>query len=103
VEAAKSGATPGQLKAMTGDNLGTLDRFYAKSKGLTAPQAAEFSPIPRLLQSGAGIAKERAELHRLADELSLSDVRELVAQAKRLQLHTLPAESGKDNRKTKAK
>lgn len=84
-EAAKAGATPGQLKAMTGDNLATLDRHYVKAKNMATAPAVAFKPIRRLLGRGAGgNVAERAELHRLADELSLADVRDVLAFARRL-------------------
>lgn len=84
-EAAKAGSTPGQLKAMTGDNLATLDRFYAKAKNMATAPAVAFQPLPRLLDRGnAGTSAERSELHRLADELSLADVRDVLAFAQRL-------------------
>jgi integrase len=81
-EAAKAGVSAGMLKAMSGDNLGTLDRFYARGKNMaTAPQV-EFQPLPRLLERGtSGTVAERAELHRLADELSLADVKDVLAYA----------------------
>jgi integrase len=91
-EAARAGVPAGQLKAMSGDNLSTLDRFYARAKTLSGVPAVEFQPLPRLLSSGAGGSPpERDELHRLTDELSLSDVRELLALGRRLGGRGLPA------------
>jgi|GEM_PF-2234841 len=94
IEAAKGGATPGQLKAMTGDNIATLDRFYAKAKSLSAPSAMEFGTLPRLLKSPDAAASARAELHALIDELSMRDVKTLLQQARGLQNHDLTEHAG---------
>ena len=63
-EAAKAGATPGQLKAMTGDTLQTIDKFYAKTQGLATAKAPEFMPIVRMLSHGthSGDADRAADI-----------------------------------------
>jgi integrase len=92
----KAGASSEQLKRFLGDTIQTIDKYYTKSENLNLDSVDGFrlpaSPLPRLPTSGAGgTAPDRDELHRLADELALSDVRELLALARRLGGRGLPA------------
>ncbi len=77
-EAARAGASPAYLSLMTGDTLQTLEKFYVK---LTYRQRAVhgFETLPRLLEAEpATTDPERDQLHRLADELPLEAIRDLL-------------------------
>ncbi|WFB34467.1 tyrosine-type recombinase/integrase [Kiritimatiellota bacterium B12222] len=74
--AALSGVPVGLLKQMTGDNIGTLDKYYAKAGAL---DISVLSPAYRSIGTSGS---EREELKALADNLSLKAVRFLLKTAR---------------------
>jgi integrase len=79
-EAARAGAQPAYLSMMTGDTLQTLQRYYVKV-GYQQDPVSGFEELPRLIGGNRSGEPEREELRRLAEELPLERVRELVRLA----------------------
>lgn len=77
-EAARAGVPPAYLTLMTGDTLQTLQRFYVKV-GYAQTPVPGFETIPKMIEAKAATNPEREELHRLADELPIARVREVLA------------------------
>ena len=79
-EAARAGVPPAYLSLMTGDTLQTLQRFYVKVGYAQAPVPG-FETIPKMIEAKTAEDPDRAQLHRLADELPVVQIKKLLALA----------------------
>jgi len=82
-EAARAGATAAELQAMTGDTMQTLGKYYLAVKIDEKPNS-HFANIRRLASGQRESARD--ELARFADELPLSEVKELLKRINLLRL-----------------
>ena len=76
--AAMAGAKPAYLAAMLGDNITTVQKYYVQV-GLAVTLVDGFADVPKMIEARAIQDPDRAQLHRLADELPIEAVRELLA------------------------
>ncbi len=81
-EVARCGVSATHLSMLTGDTIATLQKFYVKI-GLNEPHVQGFESIARLLESKpVNGDREREELRKLADDLPIEKVRELIKLAR---------------------
>jgi integrase len=75
---AAAGVPVAYLSSMMGDNITTVQKYYTHV-GFAMELVAGFGTITNMIEAKQGADPERAQLHRLADELPLSAVREVLA------------------------
>ncbi|MDX9981594.1 MAG: hypothetical protein RBU25_16345, partial [Lentisphaeria bacterium] len=76
--AAMTGVKAAYLALMLGDNITTVQRYYVHV-GFGMALAHGFETIPKMIEAKATTNPEREELHRLADELPIARVRDVLA------------------------
>ncbi len=75
--AAMAGAKPAYLARMLGDNITTVQRYYVHV-GFGMKLLEGFDNVPKMIEAKATTAPERDQLHRLADELPIEAIRDLL-------------------------
>jgi integrase len=75
---AAAGVPVAYLSSMMGDNITTVQKYYTHV-GFAMELVEGFGTITNMIEAKQGADPERAKLHRLADELPLSAVREVLA------------------------
>lgn len=79
--AALAGVKAAYLALMLGDNITTVQKYYVHV-GFSMALVEGFDTIPKMIEAKSTEDPDRAQLHRLADELPLATVRELLAMLK---------------------
>ena len=88
-ECAHAGVSVAYLSLMAGDAIKTLEKYYLHI-GLATELVSGFETMPKMIEAKATTDPERAQLHRLAEELSIEAVRVLLKTADSLARDSVP-------------
>mgnify|MGYP006076821679 CR=1 FL=1 len=80
-EAARAGVKSAYLQLITGDTLQTLEKYYVHIAKVGVSPSPEFELLARLVSPDGNKNPKREELKRLAEDLPIRQVEELIALA----------------------